>query len=88
MKETIIQYPESLTAILELSEEELATEFRFLLAGKLYELGKLTSGRAAEMAQVSRVEFLSRLSAYGFQAINLSGDEVEREIEAAEASAR
>ena len=88
MKEALIEYPESLPGILKVSEEELAAEFRFLLAGKLYELGKLTSGKAAEMANRSRVDFLGRLSAYGFHAINLSGDQIEKEIEAAEDASR
>jgi predicted HTH domain antitoxin len=34
---------------------------RMLTAVKLYELGRLSSGRAAELAGVARLEFLRRL---------------------------
>lgn len=83
MKETVIAYPESLPGLLRVSDEELATELRFLLAGKLFELGKLTSGKASEMARLPRVEFLGRLSSYGFSAINLEDEQIEAEIKAA-----
>jgi len=35
---------------------------RFLLAAKLYELGRVTSGRAADIAGVDRVDFIEKLS--------------------------
>jgi len=38
-----------------------ARELRMLAAVKLYELGRLSSGRAAELAGVPRVEFLLSL---------------------------
>jgi len=41
-----------------------ARELRLLAAIKLYELGRLSSGRAAELAGMSRVEFLLTLSRY------------------------
>jgi hypothetical protein len=88
MKQALIDYPESLPGILKVSEADLIGEFRFILAGKLYELGKLTSGKAAEMARISRVDFLGRLSRYGFNAINLTDEQIEKEIEAAEAASR
>jgi predicted HTH domain antitoxin len=35
-----------------------------LAAVKLYEMGRFSSGRAAELAGISRVEFLQSLSRY------------------------
>jgi predicted HTH domain antitoxin len=57
-------------------------EFRFIVAGKLYDSGKLTQGEAAQLAQMSRIEFLGKLGQYGFHAINLRGSEVDQEIKA------
>jgi predicted HTH domain antitoxin len=37
---------------------------KMLAAVKLYELGRLSSGRAAELAGISRVEFLLLLQRY------------------------
>jgi predicted HTH domain antitoxin len=42
-------------------EVSFAREVRMLAAVKLYELGRLSSGRAAELAGVPRVEFLLAL---------------------------
>jgi predicted HTH domain antitoxin len=46
-------------------------------------MGKVTAGIAAKIAGVDRLTFLSLLSRYGVPAINLRGDEVSGEIEAA-----
>jgi predicted HTH domain antitoxin len=45
-------------------EVSFARELRMLAAVKLYELGRLSSGRAAELAGVPRVEFLLELGRY------------------------
>lgn len=83
MKRLVIEYPEGLPGLLKLSEAEFAAEVRFLAAAKLYEMGKLSSGKAAEMAGMGRVEFLHQLGPYGFQAINLSDEQIDAELKAA-----
>ena len=55
MKQLVIAYPKGLPGLLKLSEEQFAVEVRFLAAAKLFELGKLSSGKAAEMAGIGRV---------------------------------
>jgi len=48
----------------ETREAALARELRVLEAVRLFELGCLSSGRATELAGMSRVEFLSTLGRY------------------------
>jgi predicted HTH domain antitoxin len=47
-----------------MDEMTFAHELRLLAAVKLYELGRLSSGRAAELADMPRVEFLLTLNRY------------------------
>ena len=55
-----------------------ARELRLLAAIKLYELGRLSSGRAAELAGMSRVEFLLTLSRYKVFPLQAELDDLER----------
>ena len=48
----------------EVPEGIFEQELRLLAAIKLYELGRLSSGRAAELAGMPRVEFLLALERY------------------------
>jgi len=88
MKQLVVQYPEELPGLLKLTEEQFAAEVRFLAAAKLFELGKLSSGKAAAMAGLGRVEFLHKLGAYGFHAINLDDEQIAAELQAAAELAR
>ena len=62
MKEAVLTYPEGFPQILKMSDAEFAEELRFLAAAKLYELGRLSSGKAAQLAGMGRVEFLYALA--------------------------
>jgi predicted HTH domain antitoxin len=82
MRAVTIPYPEGLPQTLKLSDSEFSDEVRFLAAAKLYELGKISSGKAAKMAGLDRVSFLERLGDYKIPAINIQAEEIEKEIEA------
>jgi predicted HTH domain antitoxin len=83
-KQAVINYPAGLPGALKLSDREFAGELRFLAAAKLYELGRLSSGKAARLAEMNRGTFLRELERVGVSAINLRDDEIEAEIRAAE----
>ncbi|WP_202807532.1 UPF0175 family protein [Leptolyngbya sp. PCC 6406] len=51
-----------------------------MAAVKLFELGKLSSGRAAQLAQVSRVEFLTLLGRYQVSPFALTPEELEQDV--------
>lgn len=66
MAENMLKIPYSDEVLLSLKEskDEFEDEARFLLAMKLYELGMLSSGKAAKLAGVGRVDFLMKLGRY------------------------
>ena len=56
-----IDVPEQTLISLKTDSESFAKELALLAAAKLFEMGKLSSGRAAELAGLSRAEFLIEL---------------------------
>ena len=59
-----IEIPEKVLLADKTDEQTLARELPVLAAVKLYELGRLSSGRAAEMAGMGRIAFLNALERY------------------------
>lgn len=83
MTDLTLKIPSDVPSLLKMSEDDFAREAQVLLAVKLFELGKLTSGKAAELAGISRTAFLYNLARYNVPAINLLAEEIEHEVEAA-----
>jgi len=64
VRQITLNVPEKVLLAEKLDTEDFARELLVLAAVKLYELGRLSSGRAAELAGMSRVEFLLSLGRY------------------------
>ena len=75
-----IESTDDLLFTLGVSDKEFSEEARFLLAAKLYEMGRISSGQAARLAQKSRVEFLLSLSRLGVPMSNLKAEDFETEL--------
>jgi predicted HTH domain antitoxin len=78
MKTVAVNVPDAL--LLHTSDEELARQSQFLLALKFFELGRVTSGQAAEMCGMNRVDFLVAASQTGTPVADLNEEELRREI--------
>jgi len=63
-RQIIIDIPEKILLAERTDEATFARELPILAAVKLYELGRLSSGHAAELAGMPRVEFLLTLGRY------------------------
>ncbi len=63
-QQIVIDVPEKVLLAEKMDADSFARELRILAAVKLYELGRLSSGRAAELAAMPRVEFLLELGRY------------------------
>jgi predicted HTH domain antitoxin len=77
----IINYPEKLPDALQQSSEQFEREAKMAMAVKLYEMKRISSGTAAALAGVERVEFLLDLHRYGVAAIDLSTDELQADLD-------
>jgi predicted HTH domain antitoxin len=55
-------------------------EIRMALAAKLYEMGKLSGGQAAELAGVSKRTFLELLGKYGVSIFGYDAEEIEEDL--------
>ncbi|MDQ6786162.1 MAG: UPF0175 family protein [Acidobacteriota bacterium] len=77
----IIEYTDDLLFTLGVSDKEFSRDAKFLLAVKLYELGKISSGQAARLADKTRVEFLLSLSQLGVSMSNLREDDLQTELD-------
>lgn len=78
--ELTIQYEDDVLFSTGLSQSEFDMEAAFLLAAKLYELGRLSSGQAAKMCGKSRVDFLWSLPRIGISVSNLRPEDAEAEV--------
>ena len=69
------------TLVVELPTEIDAEEARLLLAIKLYEIGKLSLGQAAQLAGYSKPTFMELLSKYGAPLFTYPPEELRQEVE-------
>lgn len=77
-RRAVIEIPEEVLLAEKTDEAAFARELLILAAVKLHELGRLSSGRAAELAGMSRVEFLLSLGRYNVFPFEAELRELER----------
>jgi predicted HTH domain antitoxin len=80
MTQLIVNYPDDLAQAIQLTPEEAADQVRLMAALKMFELGKLSSGKAAELAGLSRVAFLEACGRYHVSVFNYPPEELEDEL--------
>lgn len=66
---------------LNLPEEQVGPAIRLAAAVKLFELGRLSSGAAAQLAGIPRVLFLTKLADYGVSTFELTEGELREELQ-------
>ena len=75
-----IKLPEDALAILRSSPDDFAREFRLAAAVKWYEVGRISQGRAAELAGMSRASFIEALAEYGVSPLQVTPEDVDEEL--------
>src|SRR5512145_1715472 len=79
MSQVVLDIPNESLLALKVSPAEASELLRLTAAVKLFELGRLSSGTAAQLAGVPRVVFLSRLADYGVDTFQMTKEELRGE---------
>ena len=80
MTQLTLQMPESAFATLHQTPAEFALEMRVAAAVKWYELGRVSQGRAAEIAGLTRAAFIDALSRYRVSPFQYTAEELAEEL--------
>lgn len=64
-----------------MTEKEFVSQILLMAAIKMFELNKLSSRKAAELAGMTRVQFLDVCGSYKVPVVDFSKEELEQEIE-------
>ena len=80
MSTITLSCPDEVLISLKKNPADMAVEIRLAAAMKLFELGKLSSGRAAQLAGIPRVEFLHATGRYKVPAFSLTAEELEEDL--------
>jgi predicted HTH domain antitoxin len=75
-----ISYDDSVLLETSLPAEDFEREAKLLLAAKLFEMGRMCSGMAAELCGMSRVAFLMSLPRVGVSLSNLRPEDALDEV--------
>ena len=75
-----IPYSDDLLLSLKSTPESFEAEARLLLAIKLYELGRVTTGVGARLAGMDRVGFIFELQRFGLSPIGVEPDELAEDV--------
>ncbi len=76
-----IQLPTTVFSALRKTPDEFVQEMRIAAAIKWYELGEISQGKAAEIAGLTRSEFINALSRYCVDFMQYSESELVAEME-------
>ena len=80
MKVLTIPYSDDLLLSMKRSPQEFESEAKLLLAVKLYEMDRISTGAAAKLAGMSRVAFMFELARFGLSPIGQDPGELAEDL--------
>ena len=82
MAELTLEYPDDLLLTSGKPRVEVEREMKFQLAVRLFQVGQLSLGKAAEMAGWNRIRFADELGRMKMPVVNLDDEEIQSELRA------
>ncbi|MDZ7719678.1 MAG: UPF0175 family protein [Balneolaceae bacterium] len=80
MSDITIKYPSGFERAVHLTKDELEDHIRLMAALKMFELGKISSGKAAEFAEMSKPDFFDACNRYKVSVFNYSDEDIAKEL--------
>lgn len=80
MQTVQIQLPDTVFSALRKAPDEFVQEMRIAAAVKWYELDEVSQGKAAEVAGLSRSDFISALTRYKVSVLQYTDEELAQEL--------
>ena len=80
-KTLTIQFPDLIMELLELSPEGLEESLKKMIVLELVRKGRLSSGKAAELLEMSRWEFMDLMTEYNVPMTDLTSEELDEQLE-------
>lgn len=78
-----LDVPDEVLISLKETRSTISHEVRMAAAAKLFELGKLSTGRAAQLAGIPLAQFLSGLGRYHVSPFNQTSEQLEQDVQKA-----
>jgi len=72
--------PENFEEAVRMTRQELDHHLRLMAALKMFELGQISSGKAAELVGMSRVDFFHTCFRYRVPIVNWRPEDIEKEL--------
>ncbi len=79
-KEITIKMPADVLLAGSLTKEQVANDVRTVLAFKYFSEGRLSAGKASQLAGMTRIQFLFEVAKRGIDWLPYSDDELRREL--------
>lgn len=76
-----LELPDEAFSILRVAPDAFVQEMRLAAAVKWYEIGKISQSKAAELADISRQEFIDALGKFGVSAVQITPEELAADFE-------
>jgi len=81
MTQLVLELPETSFAVFKQSPKEFLESMKITALVKWYEEGKISQSKAAEIASISRQEFLEALYAHNVSPYQITSEELINEVE-------
>ena len=83
LTESKISFPKELLVSMKETEEDFVRQLKILAAVKLFEMGKLSLGKAAQLAGMNRYRFILTIGGLKISIFKTNKEELKKDVESA-----